>query len=659
MKLGLEKKIPISLRNDFWIAIMKAIEDEIISMKEEIDKKKVLYTPSMVDMHRLKELGDLIYELDYNYLTVLEQSIQILYGFTPDEVFNFLKSELLKVPFQVQNKALLPVYKSFFSFIKYSFNYRISVYQTTQQYDLFSGLTLIKRDLVPSIITNIEKSFETFGFVDDNGTILSDDLYSFGFNNPYSSYYVQNVTNDFIGNVPILPTLDSEENHTLDGLLTTLDLRPIDLKNFTKHISFEIVIDQIIKRNDPDGIVRDYLYPSDAAIYIEAQIRLYKKLVEVPHIGAQLTFFIDNTGYTNFLISKLSDLNAEAVLNPNVLAEGIFDPAQISFIKFGLGSLPLPEYTEEAPIVHPTDLALPIYTKIPLNEERYSSSEFMGTIGEYIGQAVGGFIIFDVATYSPVFGIGITSFTNLLLLDEMITPIKPNTLKMAIIEFDASNQINLESIIRITDDGKGHLISDDCTGVINYSTGRFNLNTAFEKSKTEEFSFEGTSLIQYAIEDIIPNSYNLALNVVIGTETVVENGETITKKITKTYFMKDDGIGNLVPVFEAEDLSLLISSSTITYTGDSKISIEFISSVELLDCIATFKYQYETVLTPNHRLYLHEVYTDNLVQIREAGLFVRTAANPTVDQLLTYLTFPAIEFASNRFHLNLGIIFER
>lgn len=45
--LGMKKKLPISLRNEFWSALMDSVEDEVLLMRDEIDKKKVIFTPSV------------------------------------------------------------------------------------------------------------------------------------------------------------------------------------------------------------------------------------------------------------------------------------------------------------------------------------------------------------------------------------------------------------------------------------------------------------------------------------------------------------------------------------------------------------------------------------------------------------------------------------
>ena len=113
-RLGM-KKLPISLRNEFWSALMDSVEDEVLLMRD--DKKKVIFTPSLSDLDRLK-VG-VVYQVDYDFLSVLERNLIDLYGIPKEMATEFLRAELLKVPFQVKNKSLFQAYKSFFNFFKF------------------------------------------------------------------------------------------------------------------------------------------------------------------------------------------------------------------------------------------------------------------------------------------------------------------------------------------------------------------------------------------------------------------------------------------------------------------------------------------------------------------------------------------------------------
>lgn len=631
MDLGLRKKIPASLRNDFWLALMDSVEEEILRMREEIDKKKSVFTPSLADMERLKELGDLVYELDYGFLTVIENLLINSYNLNEEQVTEFLRTEILKIPFQVKNKALLQLYLSFFNFISFSLDNRISVYQTTTKKDIFTGNTIIIRDLVSNLLTGLEESFETYNFIDDNGTELEDASYLIGFDRPYSTFFVQNVTGNFIGKIRTVPTLDSDEEYLLDdGLI--MDTSPVELKTPTKHLSLEVVANQLFERIDSDGIARKYLFTSDSAAYLYSGFYYNKKASEVPHIGLQLTFFVDKTGFSNFFSSSLASLGSRAVINPSVLAEGIVSTSQISYIQFGVGTRDLPEYSDVSP-VYPTRLVAPIYSKVPYIEERYSSDLYMGAIAEYIGQAVGSYPYPDI----PL-GAGTTSFSG-IQLPTGVAPIKPNTLKMAFIDITSSDPFS--SMMRITDDGFGNLVSDYCSGKINYTTGIFNFDTTFEKEHRESFTGSGVEIEKTFLDEVIPGSFNFVLRI-----PVEGDGH-------KYYYITDDGEGNLISDYDK------FVSGTIVYTVTPTINLTFSESLEFEESIISYKYVYSTSLTPAHKLYLYEVYTENPIQLREAGLFVRTLTNPTVDQMLAYITFPAIEFTYNYYHVNLGIIFER
>lgn len=636
MKLGLEKKIPASLRNEFWTSLMLAVEDEILVMRTEIEKKKVIFSTSVAEVDRLKELGDLVYELDYDFLSSIETLLTESYGIDHALVTEFIRAELTKVPFQVQNKALLLLYKSFFNFFNFSLKNKISVYLTTDTFDIFTKNTILIRDLVSDILVGLEQSFDTYGFSDDDDQTLTDSSFILGFNRPYSSFYEQNVTGNFIGRTPSVPILDSDDNFTLDGSeLTILDATELDLRITTRHISLEVVADQLFRRKDADGITREYLFTADAASYLYSGIYFNKKASEVPHIGMQMTIFVDKTGFSNFLTPSLSVLGTKAVLNPSVLAEGIDDTSRISNIQFGTGAHIMPEYSDITP-TYMTELDKPIYSKRPYVSEKYSNSLFMGAIAEYIGQAIGGFTFVNLD-----FGAGSTSFTDVSITDERISSIVPGTLKMMFI--DTTEEDPLASVMKISDDGYGSLVSEYCKGKIDYLTGKLNFETSYVKKYRQTYDAvdSGDRLLAAYDKNIISGTYQLILRVPQPGGGFILN------------YINDDGNGTLSSTYDK------FVSGSITYGVSSTVDINFSEPVSFIDSIVLYDYDFDAGLTSDHKLYLHEMYINDTVRITEAGLFVRTVANPDIDQLLAYVTFPAMEFAYNYYHLNLGIIFER
>ena len=641
--LGLKKKLPVSLRNEFWSALMDSVEDEILLMREDIEKKKVIFTPSVSDLDRLKELGSLVYQVDYDFLSVLERNLIDLYGIPRDVATEFLRAELLKVPFQVKNKSLFQVYKSFFNFLNFSLENRISVYQTSAYTDVFTSAPLIIRDLVPDILSGIETSFENYDFVDDLDVTLDDDARIVGFNEPYSSFYLQDVTGNFLGSINVPPTLDSTLDYVLDDLsLPVMDLSPMELKFPTKHISFEMVADQVFNRKNQGGVFQDYLFTTDIAAMLYSGIYTYRKAVEVPHIGMQITFFIDKSGYSSFLSASLDTLQAKAVLNPAVLAEGVEGINKISFIQFGMGRQEVQEYTDGM-TSYPTALADPIFSRIPNQEERYASDKYMGAVGEYIGQAYGGFYV-ESLEFNPLH-----TTLDVEVFSPPHLPVKPHTLKLMIInteQWEINKEEAYANAVRITDNGFGQLVSDSCDGTINYATGIIQLSLDYEKLFHEYFSEKINSFSKIYAHHATPGTFQITLRI-----KDAEGAISFHK-------VNDNGAGVLVSDFDK------FVSGSITSGASSQVDITFSEEVDLVDSEVRFTYPFNAFemtnpITTDHKLFLYEAYIDQLVQITEAGLFVQTTANPSEDQLLAYMTFPAAEFNLSNFHMNLGVIFER
>ena len=641
--LGMKKKLPISLRNEFWSALMDSVEDEVLLMRDEIDKKKVIFTPSVSDLDRLKELGSLVYQVDYDFLSVLERNLIDLYGIPKEMATEFLRAELLKVPFQVKNKSLFQAYKSFFNFLNFSLDSRISVYQTSANIDVFTSAPLIVRDLVPDILTGLENSFEDYDFIDDLGVALEDDARIVGYNQPYSSFYLQDTTGNFSGSINVPPTLDSDLEYILDETdLPFMDLSPMELKFPTKHISFEMIADQIFNRKNRAGVFQDYIFTADIAAMLYSGIYTYRKAVEVPHIGIQVTFFIDKTGYSNFLSASLDTLQAKAVMNPAILAEGVSGIDKISFIRFGIGTQEVQEYTDGS-TSYPSELASPIFSRIPNQEERYASDKYMGALGEYIGQAYGGFYVEDLS-FNPLHTLLDVSVFNTPYL-----PVKPNTLKLMIIDtvqLEVNKDDAYAKAVRITDNGFGKLVSDSCEGTIDYATGEMVLALDYEKLFQQRISGKINSFSETYTLPVIGGSTQITLQ--------VRNADGTTS----IHRILDNGSGVLVSDFDK------FVSGSVASGLSSDVEFTFSEEVDLVDGEVRFYHQFNAFamtnpITSNHKLFVYEAYIDQMVQITEAGLFVRTTANPAEDQLLAYMTFPAAEFNLSNFHMNLGVIFER
>ena len=57
VELKMTKKIPASLRNPFWVALMDTVEEEVLNMRTEIEKKKTVLSYREADIETLMDLA--------------------------------------------------------------------------------------------------------------------------------------------------------------------------------------------------------------------------------------------------------------------------------------------------------------------------------------------------------------------------------------------------------------------------------------------------------------------------------------------------------------------------------------------------------------------------------------------------------------------------
>ncbi len=638
----ISKRLPSSLRNNFWISLVDSVKDEIDLMHENASEKKYVYSFREADLQQLIELGSVIYNVPIEFLELLTQSLQYSYLVPESVVEEFLREELMKTPFFIQNKGTLTLYKSLFNFYISSYTNEISVYKTTTDVNPYTGIQVILRDLKLPIFSGIEDSYTEYSFIDDEETLLEDPYSIIGYDDVYSSIFTQEMTGDFTGQREVIDTLDSGE--TLDtGLI--LDTTEEQFKNPTKHISLEFVSDFLQGKIFQDPITeatywRNFTITSELLGYVFSGTELYRRAVEVPHIGLQMTILLDNSGiwdaHTTDETYTIPELQLKGVIDPDVLAEVPLEDGM--FIRFGIGEQELPSSTNG--LSFPSDVDSAIASKFVHDQEKINNDSFVGGIGEYIGQEIALIpipsIIFDGST---------TEFSDSdFFSDNFIAPVKKNTIKMAIV-----NTLNptIESYL-IEDDGFGNLISEVCAGTINYGTGAFSFDTSFQKKKSSTETFpSGTSITKSFFNDVIAGSLYMSFQY---TESEIVN----------YYYVKDNGDGTIETNFPYIDTG----TSSITYTEAPNITLEFTEELQLTDVTTIYKWLKTTYflsdgVSKQWVVFIYDLYTQNPTIITEAGLFVRTVSNSTVDQMLAYITFAPAEISLSRFHMNLAIIVEK
>lgn len=312
LELKLDKKIPISLRNEFWIQLLKSIEDVILLMRTDMERKIYIYSVLYSEKEDLYDFAQIVFRTSFQSFLNLENSLRIKYGFSSDETELLLRRELSKIPFQTSYKGSLELYKSVFNLYKFSFPFQLTIYTTSlNEKDPVSGEKRVIRNLYPFL--RMEDTFTLpYTLIDSDGNEIGDSLGILGILG-YVPHIIQESDNNFLGIQKISdpPSLDHPDSYTFDeyvNLISRLDNESFESVRGTRHIAFEVVATNKYLKEDID-----VLFPYDVMQYIKENILYYKRAAEVPHIGIQYSVLIDNTGYWDIFSSE--DLKENMISN--------------------------------------------------------------------------------------------------------------------------------------------------------------------------------------------------------------------------------------------------------------------------------------------------------------------------------------------------------
>lgn len=314
MDLRLDKKLPVALRNEFWTQLTKSVEDEILTMKSEMDRKKWIYAIQYAQKEDLYDFASIVFGLPFQVFLNLENALINEYGYEEEDILLFLRKELQKIPFNIVNKGGIQHYQSFFKTYGFSFPYQLSIYVTVPEAgnNLLTGHPLIARDL-QYFLADVASFIEAYGYEDDENTSIGDSLGTIGFYGS-TALFEQKSTQNFIGAFESVddPTLDEErELDDEESEITHLDFTETDTIQGTRHVGFEIVLRNVTEKNG-----EEVLLPFEIIRYIKEQIFYYRRVSEIPHVGSQLSVFIDSTGYW--------DINASQLVRENTVQNSEF-----------------------------------------------------------------------------------------------------------------------------------------------------------------------------------------------------------------------------------------------------------------------------------------------------------------------------------------------
>lgn len=594
-QLRLVKKIPLSLRNPFWNALIDAIDIEIQTLNSLIEEKNTFYDIDSMDYERLIEISELL---------------GVLFNATINDSIDFLRREVKAIPFKIKFKGTAILYLSFFKSLN-------------RKGDLFIYSFKASSD---ALVRNTQ-SFITDGvghnFPDPYFHLASEDL----------SGFVEDALRLDTG-----LSLDVEN----EGDIWTLDT--VDSQITTNHIGLEFFIDRLITkevRNEADELIeKEFLMTWEYMDFIQVNTAFSRRVKEVPHVGAQLTVFMDESMTVNPLDDEYSSpiIKMKALITPEYFdIESFLD---ISYIEFGIGSHEnLPTKEALSGEVMPTGLDLRVARNFVLFDEKYDNDEFIGGISEYRGQEINRFDLHDETGYlldNTGFG-AVDGYTDYFEGQLLFAPIQKGNVRILFTHQGLEREI--------FDDRKGELIGDFAKGTVDYTTGEYTLSTDFIFN-AEDIIFTGNgtdTLIEYDVNLDFP---------IQNPSMSSYSGEKVTIKYNvgnRIFLAIDNGSG----IFEDTSLEGHLITGTVDYnTGD--FSFEFDAPITSGEDVS-LEYSYRKVATPDAATFIKADYyfTIETIEITEAGLF------DINNNMIAYSTFPPIEFNSSKNHVNIGFLIKK
>lgn len=642
ISLRMSRKLPVSMRNEFWTALIDSTETEVTRLRQKAEEKKLLYNVTYSDYDRILELASLFYNTDTGYIKVLSKALTADFGYTTSQVLAYLKAEILDLPYRLKNKTTLKYYQSVFAFFVFRMDYEITLYAV--QTPPGGESRYLARELMdPTFI--IEETL----FTDDLAEPIADPIQAVGYNQGTTYITSQKTPGTYYGITSGDPTLDPTIDSTLDlTVLGSLDQSTSELRTTTKHIAFEAVLNQLLTKSDGT----QYLMTTEIESYIYALIHYYRQVSEVPHIGMQLTVAIDKSGvFDSMSDESVPELHLNCFQRP-LYAEALTDVSELSYIKFGTGSHPVANMPSKLiiPFIYPEDIAAPFaLAKVAIiPDEKFADWNSWRAIAEYTGQSFMEFPLHSALGFAlgAIGCVGSGAFDG---INQVFTGTLPVTGEYTMtpivsksVKFKVRDTASPYDGFTITDDGNGVLTSSTMSGTINYSTGAYSLTSLFTSKRSAVL--DNTTVGIDGVWSPLPLGAGEAfVNGSVSVSFVLTIGTTSVK-----YYAVDNGDGTL-----GRTNCGYITSSVITHETGA-ISITFSETCILSGIVLTYNHEVNIAYANTYVLEIEKLYSQRAsMYITEAGLF------DVNDHMVSYMSFPKIELASNKFHVNIGFFLKR
>jgi hypothetical protein len=587
--LNTVKRFPPSLRGTIHEAFLSAVSEELAIWRESIRLKKTrFYDIDEMDIDRLTEICG---TFGVPFITSVRSDLP------------FLREEVRSIPMKIYFKGTPTLYKSFFYAVDRYGEIFIYIYQAD----------------VDNIVRAMLKPF--------------DEAYLTPPNLPFR----HRSREDFSGSIEDWLRLDTDRFLDAGDALWRLDTPSTEIS--TNHIGLEYFIDRLIFRSDLNEAtgVRDtneYLMTKEYLDYMYRSMEFARRTKEVIHIGSQLSVQSEADGLCNSY-DPSSEYSVPSLKLKVITRADFFNlvtsPHDISYVEFGIGKQDVAS-VQSPDVPFPTELASRVCTVPALFRNRFQDSHFLGAIGEYLGQSLSGFRVLDGSAFD-----GARQDFDFVL---PFAPIQRGNITVAF-------HLPSGEILRIPDNRRGVLLSQDGYGNIDYRTGEGHIST--------KFHYPQTDIIDTAILPDVPDTTDGRTHfahTMLGGSSVIPGSIWLTFTIgegaeQRTYMVNDDGNGNFVhPSIQTGLVDYITKNLDITF-----LSPLVDPAVKSFSCQYSFLVDF--VLPAGTELRASYFFTQQSIYITEAGFRSKDG------DILSYATFPPFEFNSNAYHLSFMILIRK
>ena len=594
MDLKTIKRFPPSIRSTIYEIMLEAVSEELSLWRDSIRLQKTsFYDVDLMDINRLTEICGTF-------------RVPFITSVKSDMVF--LREEVRTIPFKIYFKGTPTLYKSFFYAIDRYGEMFIYVYRAD--------------------VDNIVRSmFEPF---DD--AILT----------PQNLPFRHRSKGDFSGSIEDWLKLDTGLFLDAGDALWRLDTSASEIS--TNHIGLEYFIDRIIVRKDLDLITNietenEYLMTKEYLDYMNQSIEFARRTKEVPHIGSQISVQTDVSGLCNSFDPSseysVPDLKLKVVAHPDFFSL-VNSSHDITHVEFGIGKKEMPS-VQDPGITFPDSLDSKICTIPVLFKNQLDDTNYIGSIGEYLGQSLNGFQILDGSAFD-----GVEQNFSFSL------PFAPIQRGNIILEL----HLPTDEIYTITDDRRGLLSSLYGKGTIDYKTGECLLTT--------KFNYEQVDNIDPFIDPNLPDPTEGRTHFV----HTLEGGESLVPESIWITFTTGEGVEQrtymINDVSDSTETSGIflhpsIEEGTIDYATKT-LDITFKSPLvdsSVKDFLCKYSFPVDYTLPEGTTLLVSYFFTQQSIYITEAGFKNKDGI------IVNYATFPPLEFNSTAYHLNFMILVKK